>query len=232
MLGWLSALALSFVTVAFPAAAAERNYSVSSFDRIRVEGPFEVALTTGKPPGARATADARTLDLLTLRVEGGTLIVRMGGKGWGETPKSATTAPVIALSTPGLRVAIVNAGAKLTVGRMVGQRIDVSVNGSGTLVVAAAQADQLNATLIGSGTMTIGGRAMRARLQSSGAGMIDAGQLTVNDLAVLLDGAGEIRAVARYTAQVTTTGLGRVTVAGNPACTVRAAAGGPVVCGK
>ena len=72
----------------------------------------------------------------------------------------------------------------------------------------------------------------RARLIGSGPGAIDASALAVNDLTVHLDGVGAIKAAARYTAQVTNSGLGTVTVAGNAKCRVDAAAGGPVVCGK
>ena len=39
-------------------------------------------------------------------------------------------------------------------------------------------------------------------------------------------------AQARYQAAVSLTGLGRVTVAGKPKCTVQAPAGGRVVCGE
>ena len=54
----------------------------------------------------------------------------------------------------------------------------------------------------------------------------------VDDLVVMQDGVGETRASARRTAQVTNGGAGSVTVAGTAACTVRAAATGPVICGR
>lgn len=221
------------IAIAAPAQAADRNYSISSFDRIRVEGPFDLRLTTGKAPSGKASADERSLDLLTMQVEGNTLIVRLNGKGWGETPRAArTTAPVITLTTPTLRSALVNAGGKLTIAPMKGQRIDVAVNGSGGIVITGVEADQLIATVIGSGSISLVGKAQRAQLLSNGSGVITAPGLAVNDLTVRLDGTGETHAAARYTASVTTNGLGKVTVDGSPSCTVKALAGGPVVCGK
>ncbi|QNA85823.1 DUF2807 domain-containing protein [Sphingomonas sp. So64.6b] len=225
-------LVLLSVGAAASADAAERNYSVGSFDRIRIDGPFDVRLDTGKAPGAHADADVRTLDQLVIRVEGTTLIVRIGNEGWGETPGAARKAPIVTLSTPMLRAANVNAGARLTVNGMNGQRIDLSINGSGVLVVSDIAADQLNATVIGTGNITLNGRAAKTRLLTNGSGSIDASALDVSDLVVRLDGTGETRAAARYTASVTTTGLGAVIVTGDPACTVRAIAGGPVTCGK
>lgn len=228
----LAAATAVAITAAAPAAAAERSFSVSSFDRIRIEGPFEVRIATGQAPGAKAVADTRSLDVLDIRVEGTTLIVRLSGEGWGERPRTATTAPVVTLRTPALRAAVVNAGGRVTITGMKGQRLDLSVNGSGALAVTGVETDQLNATVIGTGTIALAGRAARAQLLMNGPGAIDATALGVNDLTVRLDGTGETKAAARYTAIVTTTGLGRVTVAGSPACTVKAIAGGPVSCGK
>lgn len=224
-------LMLALLSATAPALAAERTYSVSNFDRIRVEGPFEVRLSTKAAPGGSAEADPRILDQLRLIVEGTTLIVRLGGQGWGETPKTATRAPVITLRTPGLRSALVVAGGRLTIGRMTGQRIDLAINGNGSIAVEDVDADEFNATVIGAGTMTIAGTARRARLLTNGSGTIEATDLVANDLTVRLDGNGETRSAARYTAKVTTNGLGRVVVAGNPSCTVQALAGGPVECG-
>ena len=109
--------------------------------------------------------------------------------------------------------------------------MEVSVNGSGSLAVSEAGADELMATVIGAGQMTLAGHSQHARLLTNGPGTIDAAGLSVSDLTVRLDGSGETKANARYTAQVTTTGLGRVTVTGGAKCTVKAMAGGPVSCG-
>ena len=65
------------------AAPATRNYSVTSFDRIRIDGPYRVALKTNVSPFARATGSPLSLDGLSIGVEGRTLVVRTGGGGWG-----------------------------------------------------------------------------------------------------------------------------------------------------
>ena len=214
-------------------SATSRTVSVGSFDRVRVEGPFEVRVTIGSP---RATiVGPRGDDDVTVRVDGTTLSVRKGSGGWGEQPRASgggASPIVVTLSTPGITSASVAAGGRLTIAKMRGMRVDVTVSGNGSLSLAAADTDQLNATLIGAGQMTLAGRAARARLVTSGPGAIDASALAVNDLTVHLDGVGETKAAARYTAQVTNSGLGTVTITGNAKCRVDAAAGGPVVCGK
>ncbi len=223
-------LLLCSAMLAGQSPATTRTVSVGSFDRIRVEGPFEVRVTIGSP---RATiAGSRADDGVVVRVDGTTLSARMGASDWGERPRGGSSGPtVVTLSTPGLTAASVAAGGRLTIARMRGMRVDVTVSGSGSLALAAADADQLNATVIGAGRMSLAGQAGRARLVTSGPGTIDASALDVKDLTVHLDGVGETKAAARYTAQVTNSGLGTVTVTGNAKCRVDAAAGGPVTCG-
>lgn len=218
---------------ATPASAADRVFSIGSYDRVRVDGPFEVRIVTGTSPGAKASGDRQLLERLAIAVNGTTLTVRIGTGGWGETPlRRDGSAPVVTLSTPRLTTLFVTAGAQVRVDRMKAQRIDLSITGSGRLAVAQADTDQLYASILGAGSVTLGGRANRARLLTDGAGTMDATDLAVNDLTVRLDGPGETRAAARYTAAVTSTGLGSVTVTGKAKCTVQASAGGPVRCGE
>lgn len=223
------ALALLALSATSTADAAERRYSVTSFDRIRIDGPFEVRVQTGRPPSAQADGEAAALDGLTLTVEGQTLIVRR------QQAPSGTRDPIprlltITLGTPVLRGVNVNAGGRLAVDRMVAQRIDLSINGAGTLGVTRIDADQLNATVTGAGTMTLAGKAGRARYLITGPGGYEATQMIANDLFVTAAGPGDVRVAARYTADIVSSGLGTVTVAGTPACRVRSTGGGAVVC--
>lgn len=223
---------LLLALLAAPVSAAEKRVGVGSFDRIRVNGPFEVTYTTGSP-GARLSGDRQALDRVDLRVDGTTLTIRRISQG-GDERTAATGGELVkvTLSSPSLTSAAVFAGGRLTATRVTGTRIDLSISGSGTVAVADAVADQVNATVIGTGTVTLAGRAARARYVMNGAGRIDAGKLEAGTVSVLLDGPGEIAALARYDANVTNTGLGAVSIAGTPKCTVRARAGGPVACGR
>lgn len=225
-------LAAALVALPGTARAARHVYTLGSYDRIRIEGPFEVSVTTGVPAGAVAEGAPGAIDGLDIALQGATLVVRMGHRGWGETPAGKpAAAPAITLSTPGLSAAYVNGGARVSIAGMKAQRVDLAVNGSGTVGVTGTDADQLFATVIGAGTVTLAGRAGRARLVTNGSGNVDSTALIVNDLLILQDGTGETHAAARYTAQVTTTGLGRVVVEGNAKCVVHNQNGGPVACG-
>lgn len=229
-----AALAFALLLASAPAQAADRTYSIGSFDRIRVEGPFDVRLTTNASPGASAEGDPKATQNLDIRVEGTTLIVRAGLGGWGEQPRAGEAgATVISVSTSMIRRATVIGGGRLTIaGPLRGQRIDLALTGSGSLAASGIEADQLFVTLLGSGDVALAGKAAKVNLNTSGPGTITAAPLAAGDLILRLDGNGETHATALYTANVTTTGIGAATVYGKPACTVKAVAGGPISCGQ
>ncbi|GGA51397.1 GIN domain-containing protein [Sphingomonas psychrolutea] len=224
---------LLVLLIATPAQAAERSIIVTSFDRLRVDGPFDVRVATRRPPSARIEGTIRAADAVSIRVEGTTLIVSTGPKGWTEVPViGKPSAPIVYLGTLTLRSATVIGGGTVQIdGPLRGQRIDLQVTGSGGLAIAALDADQLNATLLGPATMALGGRGARVRLIGSGPGRLDAGALRGDEVTVRLEGPGAIAAQARYTADAISTGIGAITIYGKPACKVKAAAGGPISCG-
>ena len=226
-------LTLALFVAAWPAAAAERTYTIGSFDRVRVSGPFEVRLVVGDSPAARVTGDRELLDQVEVDVNGGTLVVSMGPNGWGERGAAPSAVPVVTLATPRLENATVNGGGRLVIEHMEGQALRLMVTGSGSIEAIGLDARQLDATVIGTGALRLSGEAARARLTSNGPASIEAADLVVDDLDIRTDGAGEAHVAARYTADVNAIGVGRVIVDGTPACTIRPAQGhAPVVCGR
>ena len=67
--------ALCALLAAAPADAATRNFAITSFDRVRIDGPYKVQLATGIAPFASATGSAQALDGLAVDVQGRTLVV-------------------------------------------------------------------------------------------------------------------------------------------------------------
>ena len=219
--------------IAAPAAAAERTVAITNFDRVRVDGPFEVRITTRMTPRAIVSGDARALDLVDVRVEGGTLVVHAARGGWGERPTArGVPAPVVTIQTRDLRSAGVVGGGKLSIaGPLSAERVDLNVTGPGTLTAPGVAATMLTATLLGTGEMTLGGTARTARLVGNGAGRIAASGLTVGDVMVRTEGSSAVAVTARFTATANSTGLGPIEILGKPECKGKAQAGGPIRCG-
>lgn len=216
---------------AVPATAAERTVAVTNFDRVRIDGPFAVTLTTRASPNAIVSGDPRALDMVSVTFDGGTLIVRRNAAAAERAPKNVP-APTVTLSTRDLRtVAVIGAGQFTVNGPVAAQRVDLTVTGAGSITAPALTADQLVATLIGTGQLNLGGTARSARLLANGAGEITAEGLVANEAIVRTDGSTAVTVTARYTATATSTGLGPITILGKPECKVRAVAGGPITCG-
>jgi Putative auto-transporter adhesin, head GIN domain len=227
---WRQALA-ALVLIAAPAAARERIVTVTSFDRIRIEGPYQVEIITDRGPSARVTGSDNALERVTVVNQGLTLIVRPKRTGWGGMDGEDAGPVTVRLTTPSLRAVAVTGAASVRVDRMRNASVAVALEGGGTLAVAAIETDALDVGLAGAGQMTLGGRAAGGRFAVRGTANLVADKLSVRDAKVISEGAGNIALAAVRTAEVTTSGAGNVTVTGSPACTVNRRGSGTVVCG-
>ena len=226
----LRPLLAAVLLIGVPATAAERTIGVGSFDRVRIDGAFDVRIATGESPRATLSGDARAIEAVDLRVDGTTLSVRRRNTDLASA-RAAAGPVVVTLAAPSLTSASILGSGKLAVTAMRGERADLSVAGTGTIAVDALDVQRANASIVGGGQIALGGRARYVRLSTNGPGTIDAAKLVADDLTIRLDGPGETLANARYVAAITATGLGRIVVTGNAKCTVRAPSAETVVCG-
>jgi len=213
-------LALFLLAASTPLGAAglPRSFTVTSFDRVRIEGNYLVTLATGRAPFARAEGRARDLDAIDLRVEGRTLILRQrsnqGSDGSGPPVR-------IALGTPDLRSAALLGAGSLTIDRLKGLSVDVAVQGPGQLKVAHVTADRLGAGVQGSGSLTLAGKVETATLTARGTAVLAAGNLSADQVTIAAEGGSEVDALATARATVTAAGPVQVRLAGKPSCTLR-----------
>ena len=98
----LCAAALS----ASSATAAERTLSVTTFDKVRLDGPFSVRLTTGVSPFAKVSGSAAAIDAVSVDQQGRTLIIRGNPSSWGGNYPGQSRGPVeISVGTQDLSAA-------------------------------------------------------------------------------------------------------------------------------
>lgn len=211
-------LALLLLALAAPAAAAPRNFTITSFDRIRMEAPFEVIVTTGEAPSARAEGSVAALDTVDLRVEGRTLIIRQRS-GWNGEGKGV---PVrISLGTPDLRAASLIGSGRLLIDRMGGLSVNLGLAGPGQLKVADLRADRVDLLAGGSGTVTLAGAVKSGRIGAEGSIVLDAAGLQAEELVIVAAGSAEVRASARRSVDLTASGAATVALQNPVACTRR-----------
>jgi hypothetical protein len=204
------------------AAPATRNYSVPSFDRIRIDGPYKVELRTNVAPFARATGAALSLDGLSVAVEGRTLVVRKGSGGWGGYDGEDRGPVTIEVGTPDLKTAWINGAGALGVDRVRGLGFDLTIQGSGIARIDAVDVDQLKAGVTGSGSARLSGKAARLTATIRGTSSFEGEQLLVKDAVIGAEGPSTVKANVGNSAKVDAVGLAAVTLTGNPACTVNA----------
>lgn len=222
-------LAPAAVIVAFaasvPALAATRSYTITSFDTIRVEGPYAVSVRVGGASFARASGAQRGVDAVSLRVEGRTLYVRADRS----TPRSAFAGGdsagsgpvVIAVGTPDLAQAMLNGAGSLAIDRLRRLEFVLTISGSGSASVARAELDRLRVSLSGAGAATIAGRAKQFSATVRGAGSLDAGALASRDATLSVLGPASVKASVSNSAKVTASGTAAVALTGGAACELK-----------
>jgi hypothetical protein len=223
---------LAAALLAAPAAAAERSYPVTDFDRIQVEGPFEVTLATGQSSHVRASGSADALDRVSIEVEGRLLRIRANASAWGGTPGQSPGPIRIEASTQDLANATMLGSGSLAIDKARGLRVGLALGGNGRMSVGAVDVDNLIVDLLGSGRITIAGHAKQMHATVKGSGDVIGADLTADDLQLGTDTAGTVTIGRARSAKIVATGPGDVTIGGTPACTVDNKGAGRVRCGS
>jgi hypothetical protein len=225
-------VALAAAFAAAPAMAAERSYSVTDFDRVVVEGPFNVTVATGRPSSATASGTPQALERVSVEVTGRTLRIRPN-RTLSRASSGAAAGPVaLVLGTRELRSATVNGPASLTVDRASGLRVELSLEGTGRIAVPQIAADSLIVGMIGSGRIQLAGTARELRASVHGWADLDASALTAQGANLITDSAGRVSVTVEREAAVTSNGIGEVEILGAASCTVRGLSAGSVRCGR
>lgn len=213
--------ALALATLASPAAAATRNFGITGFEKVRIEGPYRIVLSTGVAPFARAAGSAAALDRVAIEVRGNTLVVKNSLSSWGGYP-NADPGPVdIALGTHDLRSLWLNGSGSVAVDRAKGLSFDLSVQGSGLATIGEVDVDQLSVNLGGTTSARLAGRAAKMTAVVRGISSLDAAGLKVTDAVLGAEGAATVKADVRNAAKVDGSGPATVILSGRPACTLR-----------
>jgi methionyl-tRNA synthetase len=118
------------------------------------------------------------------------------------------------------------------VDRLKGLRVAVSLEGPGSLTIAAVAADRMDIGAVGSGILTLAGTVATLNATVRGAGTFDGAKLAVSDLKLTSESAGAVTLSVKRAANVNMSGTGTVTILGSPACTIKNVGSGTVSCGS
>ena len=214
-------LATALAAPAAPAIAATRNFGITDFTKVRVDGPYKVSFTSGVAPFARASGSGAALDRLTIEVRGDTLVVQNNKSGWGGYPGENPGPVEVTIGTHDIHNAWVNGAGALLIDRVGGLSFALSVQGSGRAEIASADADQLNVSLIGTASAKLAGKAKKLTALVRGIAALDARDLAVTDASIGTEGAATVDANVRDEANISSSGPATIRLTGNPTCTLR-----------
>ena len=213
-------LALFFILVAAsPLYAAQRNYTVTDFTKVRVEGPYAVTLATRTAPFARAVGSQRALDRVSLKVEGRTLVIKVDRWAWGAQADEQAGPVTIHVGTHDLEQAMLAGAGSLSIDRVRGLSFALTSFGSGAASIGDVAVDRLRIALEGSGSARVAGATKQFDASLSGPGMVDATGLTAKDATLSAMGPASLRAMVTNSAKINATGTATVTLDGGAACT-------------
>lgn len=210
-------IAAAMLALAAPAEAATRNFGVTSFTKIRVEGPYRVSLATGVAPFAKASGSPAALDRIAVDMRGDTLVIR-ANPSWGGYP-GADLGPVeISVGTHDLTSATLFGAGSLSIDRVKGLSFALRVEGSGLGEITGVAADQMSVTLEGTASGKLAGRAGKLTAMVRGTSSLDAKGLTTPNAAISADGTATVDANVTDTARVDAWGTATIRLTGRPSC--------------
>lgn len=214
-------LAAALGSLATPAAAATRNFGITGFEKVRVDGPFKVTLATGVAPFAKASGSPAALERVAIDVLGNTLVVHSNLDSWGGYPGKDSGPVEISLGTHDLSSAWLNGSGTLAIDKVKGLTFDLSVQGSGAGAIGRVEVDQLNVSVVGTASARLAGTAARMTAVVRGVSTLDASALATKDATLGADGAATIGAAVGNSVKVDATGPTTIRLTGRPACTLR-----------
>jgi hypothetical protein len=187
--------------------------SLKNFTAISLNVPAEVELTFGDYAFAVA-ASAGYAEKLKTDVKNGELIIRYDHS----SPKSAEEKMRIRISLPTIQSLEINGSGRIQISQSVtAEKFSAEINGSGSILFAELNVQELMAEIAGSGKITgENGSARLATITITGSGQVTAENFRGNDVNCTISGSGKIRIGAAASLNAVITGSGEVMYAGNP----------------
>jgi hypothetical protein len=212
---------IAIATLASPAGAATRNFGVTGFEKVRVEGPFKVKLTTGVAPFASASGSPAAIEKVAIEMRGNTLLVHASSSSWGGYPGQDAGPVEIDIGTHDLSSAWLTGAGAIAIDKISGLSFDLSVQGSGAATIGRTDVDQLNISIGGTASASLSGRADKVTAVVRGVSSLDAANLAVKDATIGAEGTATVAANVSNSVKVDGNGPITVRFTGGPACTLR-----------
>lgn len=221
----------AMLVVIGPVQAKERKLSVYGFDAIQIIGNVNVSVVTGKGPSAVAEADTqRMLDRISLRKAGSELVVSVRALTDRRKRFSSEQPIELRLTTNDLQKVVHRGSGSVTIDKLAGRNTSARVGGFGSLTIGTVDSDRLEISMNGGGELIVGGEARMAKISLLGSSTLSAGMLTVGDLDLAHRGPANTQINVEKRAEITNNGTGAIRIDGRPDCLVRSVGSADIIC--
>lgn len=243
-----SLLMLAFVLIGLSYAALRANGVAAASERrqvtsekrevpagvkaIDLDGPIDLSVRYGAAPSLEVRGEARLLGNVDVNADGEVLHIGIRGMVLGHRRPLE-----VELVLPRLDSVKIDGSGDSSVNGFSGERIDVRMQGSGSLrfngrfrqvdaalsgsgeldLNAGSGIERFDAVLTGSGHLTIVGGTRELHANASGSGELDARHLRAEKVEVSQTGSGRSTVHARNSVAASISGSGDIEVNGNPA---------------
>lgn len=226
----VSAIAALILT-AQTAQSAERTFSISSFEDVRIIGSVNVAISTNRGVSASAEAANREiLDRVLLRKNGSQLIVSIKPKTGNNGRFSANEPVTVTLGSHVVKSITHSGSGAVILDKLGGRDARARLSGFGMLTINDVDSDTLNIAMTGGGQITITGQAKKGRIELLGSSMLDGSGLTLETLDLVQRGPASSHVFVEKEVTISNSGNGKIQIDGQPNCSVRTGGAAQIIC--
>jgi len=230
------AASLACAAASGTAQAAERRFTLSAFDTVRIEGDVAVEITSDAAPFALASGDPRALEALSVKVQGGTLYIRRARRNAPvearNRPATPDALPLVRLDARAVKSLTLLGHGSSRIDRLSGSRPSATMDGNGSVEIGSVAAEAVAFNVNGSGSLKVGGTATRGRAVMLGEGLIEGAGLRLAALDFFGEGPVRARLTVDGPARISVKGDADVRIEGDATCTVRESGENVIVCSE
>lgn len=166
---------------------------LTGFDSVTLRGNTTLVLTVGSKASVSLEGDEEAVKAVRARVKDDTLVIAQHRAGWFGRSRSRVTAHV---TVPSL------------------ETLDIA--GSNSVTISGMEKGESQIIISGAGRLTAEGRMDALHLIINGTGHVDLEDLAVDDVVVVLNGAGGVTVDVRKNLVATVNGAGHIRYTGEP----------------
>ncbi|MEM7107229.1 MAG: head GIN domain-containing protein [Bacteroidota bacterium] len=186
------------------------DFSIENFDKINVEGSFEIRLEKRATPGVTITTDDNLLDFISVTNEGDRLILSTD-----RNLLSEDGVQVVIGYTELRRISVGGAASLVSDQTITEDYLDLEMSGAGA-VELDLDMKALEIRVSGAGAMELTGQVIEQRIRMDGAGGLDASDLVSEKCDIEISGVGGASVHVTEILTATVSGVGGITYRGNP----------------